>query len=210
MLGDRRRRPGPGPARTGPLDRWDIGAPPTWGPLPLVPVDGPDGPEARRAITAVAAQLTTDARAAAELEQLLLLAQPQLVAEQPLGVAVWVPDPLSGYPAAHLVVELLLGDGTSPEEYLETVDGSPGPGQQVVRFDKQLVRLPAGDAVLLGGVGSDEGGVLEEVVEYVVFPDACADGIRLVFASTSLHLGDELAEQARLIAATLVVTGAPA
>lgn len=184
----------------------DLGAPTTWGLLPLERLDGSDGPATRRMIAAVAADLTTDAGAASRLEQELLRVQPALVAQGALAVAVWVPDPIAGLPLGHLVVELLVGDGTTPEQYAASLDPRPRPGQSVLRFDVEQLSVPAGPAVVVDTVGAEARGEVEEVITYVVFPDGTTDAMSLTFATTALHLGGELAGDARAIADTLTVT----
>jgi hypothetical protein len=190
---------------------YDLAAPTTWGVLPAVPVDGPGGVEARHAITALAADLTTDADAAARLEQLLRAAQPGLLAQHPLAVAVWVPDPVAGFPQAHLVAELLVGDGTTADGYAASLDPTPKAGQRVLRFNTERTRLPAGDTVVVSTAGSERGGEVEEVLSFVVFPDGSTDALSLTFATNALHLVDDLAAEAWTIAESLAVTiGTPA
>lgn len=186
---------------------YDLAAPTTWGLLPAVPVDTPEGVEARREIAALAADLTTDADAASRLEQLLLAAQPALLRQQPaLAVAVWVPDPVAGFPQAHLVVELLVGDGTTADGYAASLDPTPRPGQRVLRFDAERTRLPAGDTVVVSMAGSEGDGEIEEQLSFVVFPEDSIDALSLTFATNALHLGDDLAADAWTIAESLTVT----
>lgn len=195
--------------RTGGLQGYQVGAPTTWGVLPREPVDGPDAGPARRAIAALAADLTTDAEAAARCEQHLLLAQPALVAQGPLAVAAWVPDPVSGVPAGVLVIEHVVDDGVAaPETFLAGLqDRRPRDGEQELRFEIERTRVPAGEALVLNALGADEQGDLEESVTYVVFPDTCRDAISLTFATGELHLAAEMARDAAAVVETLTVTG---
>lgn len=183
---------------------YDLGAGPSWAGVPLVDPDGPDGPAARQQIAEVAADLTTDAEGAARLEQELLGALPGLLARPCLLVAVWVPDPIAGVTQGMVTLELLVGDGTTIDGYEAALDPGRG-GQQVTRFETYRTEVPAGPCLVVDAVGSEGGGPLEHVLSYVVFPDGTDDGVSLTFATTALHLVDDLAVEAREIAESLVV-----
>lgn len=192
----------------GGLEGYDLGAPPTWGALPLEPVDGADPGEARRDIAALAADLTADADAAATCEQHLMLAQPAFVADGPLAACVWVPDATDGIPRGVLKVTQLVGDESgeaTPDVLLDALQANaPQPGE--VRRHVEEVDVPCGKAVVLHAFGADGTGELEESVTYFVFPDNCRDAVELAFATGDLNLSAELIEDARVIVDTLTVT----
>lgn len=198
--------------RAGGLLGYQLGAPVTWGVLPSDPVDGPDPAAARQAISALAADLTTDAEAASRCEQHLLLAQPQLVAPSHLAVGVWVPDPLHGLPCGAVHVEHVVGeDGAVATaerllEVLEPPDGETG----VLRYEVERTRVTAGEAVVVSELATAASGVLVESVTYFVFPDLCRDAVRLAFTTADLHLAAQLVEDARAVADNLTVTARPA
>lgn len=201
-------------ASCGGLKGYHVSAPTTWGVLPRTPVDGPAAGEARRAIAALAAALTTDASAASVCEQQLLLAQPGTQPEDHLAVAVWVPDPLSGEPSGVLVVDHLVGEddgsasgaGVATPEDFEASLGLDVPEESILRRASERTRLPAGEAIVVNALVEASNGNLDESVTYVVFPDNCRDAISLTFATDELHLAAELAEDAQLIAESLTVT----
>lgn len=185
---------------------YHLGAPPAWGHLPLEPLHGPEGGAIRQEIAALAADLTVTAEGAERLERELLRAQPSLSEPDTLSVAVWVPDAETGSPVAHLVVELFATDGATPDDFVAGLDRTPGPGQTILRLDIERITLPVGEAVVIDSIGSEEGGELEQVLTYLVFPTGSDDGLSLTFASSALDLDTELAEAARAIAETLTVT----
>lgn len=198
--------------RAGGLLGYQLGAPVTWGVLPSDPVDGPDPAAARQAISALAADLTTDAEAASRCEQHLLLAQPDLVAPPHLSVAVWVPDPLFGVPCGVMRAEHLVGDdgaAATAEDLLSALDPTGVEGE-VLRYEVERTRVSAGEAVVVRALVADAAGALEESVTWFVFPDGCRDAVLLAFATSDVHLAPLLTADARAVADNLSVTARPA
>ncbi len=182
---------------------WDVGAPPDWAALPLVSVDGAEGPAALAGIRAVAEDLAEGEEAQARLTAFLVSAQPQLLEDHLILLGVWVPDREAGIPQGVMKAELLLeSDRDTFESMVHAAD--PPEGQERLHLETIRVDLPAGPAVLVDHQGVVDG-TLEQYLQFAVFPDGTTDAVSLAFSTTALHLVDDFALATRDIAETLVV-----
>ena len=185
--------------RTPAITAWDIGAPADWAALPLEPLDRP---ETRQRIREAAEELA-DGEGARRLERFLLAAQPGLLDDPLVLLAVWVPDREAGIPQGVLKVELLTDADLETFESMVT-HAAPLPGQERLHLEVLRTELPAGPAVVVDHQGAVDG-VVEQYLQLCVFPPGTTDAVSLGFATTALHLVEDLALAARTIAESLVV-----
>lgn len=198
-------------AQSGGLRGYYVQSPPTWGALPLERSRGLGGKRVRRALADLAADLTTGPEGASHCEQQLLFAHDALIEEPHLGVAVWVPDPVSGLICGTLVVDHLVhdeDDGVArPDRFESELRATAEKRTDLVRIDISRSRLSAGEVVLTRSLAVAPDDKLDERVTYTVFPDACRDAIQLDFSTPDLHLFEALAAEAELIAHSLTAAG---
>lgn len=192
-----------------PLAAWDIAAPPTWGGLPLVPLDDADPYAAqlvRAELEATAADLTTDVEAQERLLGELTRIQPTVAHEGLALLAAWVPDPIAGVIMGMMTAELMAdAQGCPMAQFRAELRPEPVDGGSVLRFDVDEVELPAGPALLIDALGSDEAGDVHASVRFVCYPPGASEAVILTFDTTALHLSEELVADAWAVARSMVL-----
>lgn len=190
----------PGP---GAILQWDVGAPPTWCPLPLAALDGPSGAEARAALESAAGQLAEEGEARDGLLRQLAAVHPGLLDDHLILLAAWVPDRAAGVAQGVLRAELVLDAELARFERLVHASAPP-PDQERLHLETLRVDLPAGPSVLVDHQGVVDGSI-EQYLQFMVFPEGTTDAISLTASTTALHLVEEFAVDLRDIADSLVV-----
>lgn len=179
---------------------WNIGAPADW---TTVPLTVPGAPETEAAIVASAEDVTSSPEAAEALATLIRTAQPGVIADSPILVALWVPDPSVGYPMAYLKAQLWSDAGR--KDFVKAMRDAPPAQGAALAAELHEIQLAAGPALLVDRQDELEDGVIEQTLIFGLFPEGTRDAISLTFSTTALHLIEDFALTARDIAETVEV-----
>ncbi|MBF4161471.1 hypothetical protein [Nocardioides acrostichi] len=178
---------------TGCITGWTLSAPDDWVTLPASFDDVTD---------TLLAEATTSDDAARYLREYVRATLPALASDDPLLVALWVPDPELGAPMA--VLRAVHYRNADPDVYEQMVaNAETDEGGSLLGVERTDGEVDAGRLLVMERQEAWANGTVEHQLHLGVFPEGTDEAVVLVFICTALHRIDELALIARDITDTM-------
>ncbi|MPZ66621.1 MAG: hypothetical protein GEU83_14290 [Pseudonocardiaceae bacterium] len=191
------------------LQSYELSIPDTWASIPVTTAEPGWAQEA-------AVQLCDGEQERADLAAALERSHPDMVANQPDALWVWVPDRTVPNWSGMMTMTWLTPDNTwrlDRATYRELIEPDHRSGVSAMERVIADVDLPAGDALLVREIVERSESTmlpwrkaLQENVIYALFPAGSFDALQFMFSTMALHLGDVLADDAAAVLKSVRVT----